>query len=127
MRGEIADRADIHRLALFPIHCQGIGVLEAERAQHPDAVGRCEPLRKLGQQLVALRRILALHAIDPKRAGVVDRDVDVTGRERVEQNVGAKPGPPLGGEAGGFKTLLDQRCQNILFGERLGADGILGA
>ena len=71
--------------------------------------------------------IVAPHLVGPDRAGVVDIDVDLARAQRIENDGGAKALAGRGRKAGVAQALPDQGGQNILLGERLGADRIGGA
>ena len=62
--------------------------------------------------------------VGPQRAGIVDIDVDIAGRQRVEDHVGAEAFARSRGKTGRAQPLRDQRGQHILLGESLGADDI---
>ena len=72
-------RADAERVGARARHRQRIGVLEAEPAEHRDAVLVGEPLADLGQHLGARLDVGALHLVGPDRAGIIDVDVDLAG------------------------------------------------
>jgi hypothetical protein len=72
---QIGDRANIQSVGLLFCHRQCIGILESKWPDHVDMLRRREPPRKFREHRLACRHIFALHAIGPKRAGVIDRDV----------------------------------------------------
>jgi hypothetical protein len=53
--------------------------------------------------------------VSPDRAGIVDINVDLVGSQRVEDDAGAEPVPPVSREPVCVETLLQQRGEDILF------------
>ena len=88
-RGEVGDGADAQLLGALARHHQRIGVLEAEFAQQRDVLLRQHRLQ-FGQQLLARPDVVALELVGPQRAGIVDIDVDIVARQRLEDHVGAE-------------------------------------
>ena len=111
-------------LGLRTVHGEGVGVLEAQRAQNDDAVARLQRLRQLRQHRPAAGVVGALQHVRPERAGVVDIGVDLAGLERVVSDAGAQI--LLARHRGAFRLQPtgDQVGQDVLLGEVLGADRV---
>ena len=79
---------------------------------------------QFSQQHLARFDIVVMELVRPQRAGIVDIDIDIAGLQRVEDDGGAEAFARGGGEARRLQSLRDQRRQNILLGEGLGADDV---
>ena len=122
MAGEVFDGLDLPGLGIVVTHGQGVGVFESQRPEQADAVLLLEVLGGLPQHLVAAGPGVALHGVGPERAGVVDVDVHVAGREGFEELDRPHPRSPVGGVARVAQPLIDQRAEGELLAEVLRAD-----
>src|SRR6185312_15653138 len=104
-----------------------ISVLEAEAAEQANAIGVLQPLRDLLEHLFTRLHVTVVHLVGPEGAGVVNISVDIAGGQRLEDDRGTEPITPLGGKTICGQTLLHQRAQDVLLGERFGADHIAAA
>ena len=114
---------DAERVGALFRHHQRIGVFESEFAEQRDLLLRQRRFQ-IGEQFCARLDVGAMKLVGPQRAGIIDVDVDVVARQRVEDHVGAEALARTGRQSRRPQPLRHQRRQHILLGKGFGADDI---
>ena len=119
---QIAERGQIQLLGGFPPHCDGIGVLKAQRWEPSHAVTLAELARHLAKYLARVGAGALAQYRQQSRPGVFRIHIDGVGSKGLERDLGgAEPEPPVNREVSGLQQLSEHLRQQERLSERFRA------
>ena len=109
---QVAERGQIQLPSGLPPHCDGIGVLKAQRREPAHAVTLAKLARHLPEYLARVGAGALTQNRQQSRPGVFRIHIDGIGSKGLERDLGgAQPEPPVNREVPGLQQLRKHLCQ----------------